>query len=156
MMITFQTVDPNVNCSGCHIWLALLGQHWYGSELWIVSDGYIGMAMGAWAVNEGQLSHVDLFPAISDKRIHTLATTLNETNHYCLYLDGVMIASRQFLGAQFNIYDAWLYLGKDVRTSGPIINALFYKAQLWDVALTASQMDLAVRGDASAASRGQP
>ena len=159
-MLTFQTFDPNQDCAvtGKRIWMARLGQDGFGGGHWIIcSSGYVGVGlqMGAWngdqilTITPGQSD--SLFPLISDNRVHALATTLDANNRYSIYLDGFMIASMQFSGDQFNIVDSSLSLMAGYEQS---FNVRYYKAQVWDVALTASQMGLAVRGDVSPALSG--
>jgi hypothetical protein len=159
-MLTFQTFDPNQDCAvtGKRIWMARIGQDGSGGGHWIIcSSGYagVGMQMGAWGGDQIQTITPGkpdrLFLLISDNRVHALAITLDASNRYSIYLDGFMIASKHFLGDQFNIVDSSLSLMAGYEQS---FNVRYYQAQVWDVALTASQMGLAVRGDVSPASSG--
>jgi hypothetical protein len=161
LMLTFQTFDPNQDCAvtGSRIWMAVLGQLSSGGEHWIICSAGIGIHMGAWGgpqINTITPGKSDsLFPLISDNRIHALATTLDASNRYSIYLDGLMIASMQFPDDPFNIVDPGLSLiASAFNNYEQSLNVRYYKAQVWDVALTASQMGLAVRGDVSPALSG--
>jgi hypothetical protein len=124
--------------------MALLGQLFGDADYWIICSDPIGMQMGS---GYSHIQGSSLFPAISDNRIHTLATVLDfDNSSYSIYLDGTMFASKHVPVAQMGIDGPWLVIG-NAAWDGWNLNALFHKVQLWDLALTPREVYFAVRGD---------
>jgi hypothetical protein len=129
------------------VWFALLGRLSGGSEHWIVCGKEIyqnlraDVQIGAVSGNMVLQTPFDLYGAITDGEEHTLTTRVDLQGRYSLFLDGVFIARSSQL--QFYFDSDQLLVG-DVINSGieQSFNGIYYKVQLWNVALSDYQIDL--------------